>query len=153
MPKWKAKGATVAYSAVSIDVQTMLDHLGHFNMQQIRKLYQVYSGLAFADLDRTSAMQSELHTIIRKQLTHFEARYRPHVLILWLLTPPLSYLLRYRHIGVIGSVMIIHQIAKKSDMCEITDGNSQDSTKSRRQKMVSCAPIEHAPFMPPPPRP
>ena len=52
----------------------MLDYLGYFNMQQIRKLYKVYCTMAFADLDQTSAMQTELHTILRKQLTHFEPR-------------------------------------------------------------------------------
>ena len=55
-------------------MQTVLDYLGHFNMSQIRKLYQVLSILAFADLDNTSALQTELHNIIRIQLTHFESR-------------------------------------------------------------------------------
>lgn len=53
----------------------MLDHLGHLSIPQIRKVYQILSTLAFADLDETSSLQDELHIIIRKQLSHYEARY------------------------------------------------------------------------------
>ena len=45
--------------------------------------------------------------------------------------------LRYRHIGVIGSVRIIHEIARNSDMDEEMTLKDIHSIKKRRQDMVS----------------
>ena len=58
----------------SISLQGVLDYLEHLAVGQIRRLYQVLSVLAFSTLEEASSVQDELHTLIRKQLSHTEAK-------------------------------------------------------------------------------
>ncbi len=43
-------------------------------MSQIRKLYFILSVLAFQDPEEASSVQDEMHTVIRKQLSHVDAK-------------------------------------------------------------------------------
>ena len=60
----------------SVFIRGVLDYLEHLSVAQIRRLYSILSTLAFHDADHTS-MQDEMHTIIRKQLSHAEAKLGP----------------------------------------------------------------------------
>ena len=55
-------------------IKGVLDYLEHLSVGQIRRLYSILSVLAFHDLEGGSSVQDEMHTLIRKQLSHVEAK-------------------------------------------------------------------------------
>ena len=56
-------------------IKGVLDYLEHLSVGQIRRLYSVLSVLAFHDVEtRGSGVQDEMHTLIRKQLSHVESK-------------------------------------------------------------------------------
>ena len=56
-------------------IKGVLDYLEHLSVGQIRRLYSILSVLAFHDPEEGgSGVQDEMHTLIRKQLSHVEAK-------------------------------------------------------------------------------
>ena len=55
-------------------IKGVLDYLEHLSMGQIRRLYSILSVLAFHDVEAGSGVQDEMHTLIRKQLSHVEPK-------------------------------------------------------------------------------
>ena len=56
-------------------IKGVLDYLEHLSVGQIRRLYSVLSVLAFHDVETGgSGVQDEMHTLIRKQLSHVESK-------------------------------------------------------------------------------
>eukprot|EP00731_Ephydatia_muelleri_P027407 Em0019g280a len=78
-----------AMNRFAVLVKNILDYLEHLYIHQVRKLYYVLSVLAFRSEE--SSIQDELHTVVRKQLSHVESRYR--------------------RMGVIGAAMMIQQLS------------------------------------------
>ena len=56
----------------SVLIKGVLDFLEHLSVGQIRRLYSILSVLAFHDLESAAGVQDEMHTLIRKQLSHTE---------------------------------------------------------------------------------
>ena len=55
-------------------MQSVLDFVEQLTVPQIRKLYHALSTLSFQAAEEATSMQDEMHTIIRKQLSHSEAK-------------------------------------------------------------------------------
>lgn len=55
-------------------IKGVLDYLEHLTVGQIRRLYSILSVLAFHDPEGGSSVQDEMHTLIRKQLSHVDAK-------------------------------------------------------------------------------
>lgn len=55
-------------------IKGVLDYLEHLSVGQIRRLYSILSVLAFHDPEGGSSVQDEMHTLIRKQLSHVDAK-------------------------------------------------------------------------------
>ena len=55
-------------------IKGILDYLEHLTVGQIRRLYSILSVLAFHDPEGGSSVQDEMHTLIRKQLSHVESK-------------------------------------------------------------------------------
>jgi Fanconi anemia group D2 protein len=110
-------------------IKGVLDYLEHLSVGQIRRLYSVLSVLAFHDVETGgSGVQDEMHTLIRKQLSHVEPKYR--------------------RMGVVGAVMIIQQLGRRRETMDLslrlTSGCSQSSSQSdstlppaRRRQAIS----------------
>ena len=64
----------VAMDRFSILILGVLDYLEHLNMAQIHRLYSILSVLAFRDSETGSSIQNDMHTLIRKQLSHVDAK-------------------------------------------------------------------------------
>ena len=58
----------------SVLIKGVLDYLEHLSVGQIRRLYSILSVLAFHDPEDGSSVQDEMHTLIRKQLSHVDAK-------------------------------------------------------------------------------
>ena len=97
-------------------IKGVLDYLEHLSVGQIRRLYSILSVLAFHDPETGgggSGVQDEMHTLIRKQLSHMEAKYR--------------------RMGVVGAVMIIQQLGRRRESIDASlrlGGMSQSSSQS-----------------------
>jgi Fanconi anemia group D2 protein len=108
-------------------IKGVLDYLEHLTVGQIRRLYSILSVLAFHDLEAGSGVQDEMRILIRKQLSHVEAKYR--------------------RMGVIGAVMIIQQLGLKREVMDVSlrltagsQGSSQPESTlppARRRQAVS----------------
>lgn len=55
-------------------IKGVLDYLEHLTVGQIRRLYSILSVLAFHDPEGGSSVQDEMHTLIRKQLSHVDSK-------------------------------------------------------------------------------
>ena len=55
-------------------MQSVLDFVEQLTVPQIRKLYHALSTLSFQVAEEATSMQDEMHTIIRKQLSHSESK-------------------------------------------------------------------------------
>ena len=54
----------------------MLDYLNQMDELQIRKLYNILITLSFCgEESAASSVQDEVHTVIRKQLSHVDPKY------------------------------------------------------------------------------
>ncbi|CAG5125424.1 unnamed protein product [Candidula unifasciata] len=86
-----------AVSQFAIFVKGVLDYLDHNNLTvaQIRKLYLLLAQLAFHDTHSGHYLQDDLHIIVRKQLTSGNPRYK--------------------RMGVMGAVSIVHAISSRSE--------------------------------------
>ncbi|XP_071810263.1 Fanconi anemia group D2 protein-like [Asterias amurensis] len=78
----------------TIFIKGVLDYLANLSMQQIRKLFSVLAALAFRNVSDNPSIQDELHIVIRKQLSNNNPKYK--------------------RIGVIGSLMIVRNMAYRS---------------------------------------
>ncbi|KAM8930382.1 Fanconi anemia group D2 protein isoform 4-T4 [Pelodytes ibericus] len=83
------KSAAVALYAVFI--KGILDYLDNLNAQQIRKLFQILSMLAFSKGQEGGHIQDDMYIVIRKQLS--------------------STVLKYKRIGIIGAVKMVGSMA------------------------------------------
>ncbi|XP_072026579.1 Fanconi anemia group D2 protein-like [Amphiura filiformis] len=97
-----------------IFIKGMLDYLDNLSMPQIRKLFAVLSALAFGSGSQDTALiQDELHIVIRKQLS--------------------SNSPKYKRIGVIGALMIVRNMARKTPATPGGASTSTGQTDSYRQ--------------------
>ncbi|RVE73388.1 hypothetical protein OJAV_G00049030 [Oryzias javanicus] len=71
----------------AVFIKGILDYMDNLTSQQIRKLFQLLSRLAFGQQQHGSHIQDDMHIVIRKQLSS---------------TAP-----KYKRIGIIGAVMVI----------------------------------------------
>ncbi|XP_063282530.1 Fanconi anemia group D2 protein [Pelobates fuscus] len=81
--------AAVALYAVFI--KGILDYMDNLNVQQIRKLFQILSMLAFSKGQEGSHIQDDMYIVIRKQLS--------------------STVIKYKRIGIIGAVRMVGSMA------------------------------------------
>ncbi|XP_038054583.1 Fanconi anemia group D2 protein-like isoform X2 [Patiria miniata] len=79
----------------AIFIKGVLDYLGNLSLPQIRKLFSILSVLAFRNTQECANIQDELHIVIRKQLS--------------------SNSPKYKRIGVIGSLMIVRNMAFRQE--------------------------------------
>ncbi|XP_077863629.1 Fanconi anemia group D2 protein-like, partial [Saccoglossus kowalevskii] len=89
--------APAAMAPFAVFIKSVLDYLDNLSISQIRKLFSILSNLAFRNNQDTSHIQDDIHIVVRKQLTSASAKYK--------------------RIGVIGAIMLIHNMAynDKSD--------------------------------------
>ena len=63
-----------AMDRFAVLINGILDYLEHLSIGQIRHLYSILSVLAFHDPEGGSSVQDEMHTLVRKQLSHVDAK-------------------------------------------------------------------------------
>ncbi|XP_053326143.1 Fanconi anemia group D2 protein isoform X2 [Spea bombifrons] len=82
---------STALTQYAVFIKGILDYLDNLNAQQIRKLFQILSMLAFNKGQEGGHIQDDMYIVIRKQLS--------------------STLLKYKRIGIIGAVQMVGSMA------------------------------------------
>uniref|UniRef100_A0A3P9ITR3 FA complementation group D2 n=1 Tax=Oryzias latipes TaxID=8090 RepID=A0A3P9ITR3_ORYLA len=94
----------------AVFVKGILDYMDNLTSQQIRKLFQLLSRLAFGQQQQQgSHIQDDMHIVIRKQLS--------------------STVPKYKRIGIIGAVMIIGSMGVTALM-ELVKSSSESSPEA-----------------------
>ncbi|KAL0978329.1 hypothetical protein UPYG_G00169090 [Umbra pygmaea] len=88
----------------AVFVKGILDYMDNLSPQQIRRLFQLLSRLAFGQQQQGAHIQDDMHIVIRKQLS--------------------STALKYKRIGIIGAVMVVGSMGAHRPLVE----NSEDGT-------------------------
>ena len=66
----------ICNEATQLFLQGLLDYLNQMDELQIRKLYSILITLSFCGEESSaSSVQDEVHTVIRKQLSHVDPKY------------------------------------------------------------------------------
>uniref|UniRef100_A0A670I1J1 FA complementation group D2 n=1 Tax=Podarcis muralis TaxID=64176 RepID=A0A670I1J1_PODMU len=78
----------------AVFLKSILDYMDNLSPQQIRKLFQILSMLAFSQGHKSNHIQDDMHMVIRKQLS--------------------STIPKYKRIGIIGAVTMVGSMAAKS---------------------------------------
>uniref|UniRef100_A0A8C7Y231 FA complementation group D2 n=1 Tax=Oryzias sinensis TaxID=183150 RepID=A0A8C7Y231_9TELE len=92
----------------AVFVKGILDYMDNLTSQQIRKLFQLLSRLAFGQQQQGSHIQDDMHIVIRKQLS--------------------STVPKYKRIGIIGAVMIIGSMGARSEGTDSQHGSLSQET-------------------------
>ncbi|XP_011472951.1 Fanconi anemia group D2 protein [Oryzias latipes] len=93
----------------AVFVKGILDYMDNLTSQQIRKLFQLLSRLAFGQQQQQgSHIQDDMHIVIRKQLS--------------------STVPKYKRIGIIGAVMIIGSMGARSEGTDSQNGSLSQET-------------------------
>ncbi|XP_059186008.1 Fanconi anemia group D2 protein [Centropristis striata] len=96
-------------SLYAVFVKGILDYMDNLTPQQIRRLFQLLSRLAFGQQQQGSHIQDDMHIVIRKQLS--------------------STVPKYKRIGIIGAVMIIGSMgASRLKVKESQNGSISQET-------------------------
>uniref|UniRef100_A0A670I064 FA complementation group D2 n=1 Tax=Podarcis muralis TaxID=64176 RepID=A0A670I064_PODMU len=77
----------------AVFLKSILDYMDNLSPQQIRKLFQILSMLAFSQGHKSNHIQDDMHMVIRKQLS--------------------STIPKYKRIGIIGAVTMVGSMAAK----------------------------------------
>ncbi|XP_077977229.1 Fanconi anemia group D2 protein-like [Glandiceps talaboti] len=94
-----------AMAPFAIFIKGVLDYLDNLSIPQIRKLFSMLSNLAFRNNHDGSLIQDDMHIVIRKQLSSNTAKYK--------------------RIGVIGAITIIHNMAHHTKTVSQADEQSE----------------------------
>ncbi|XP_022805734.1 Fanconi anemia group D2 protein-like [Stylophora pistillata] len=95
----------------AIFIKGLLDYLDNLTITQIRKLFSMLSTLAFANQQEGGLIQDDMHIVIRKQLSSNSAKYK--------------------RIGIIGAIMVVHSMAKKRSVNEGSEETMDSQSQPR----------------------
>ncbi|XP_070557572.1 Fanconi anemia group D2 protein-like isoform X2 [Ptychodera flava] len=95
-----------AMAPFAVFIKGVLDYLDNLSTSQIRKVFWMLSNLAFRNNQDVSLIQDDMHMVIRKQLSSNSSKYK--------------------RIGVIGAIAIIHNMAYHGNV-ETESGDLSES--------------------------
>ncbi|XP_031424301.1 Fanconi anemia group D2 protein [Clupea harengus] len=93
-------------------IKGILDYMDNLSPQQIRRLFQLLSGVAFGAEQQGGHIQDDMHIVIRKQLS--------------------SMALKYKRIGIIGAVMVVGSMGARRNNPENTQGGTLPKETQRQ---------------------
>ncbi|KAG7283247.1 hypothetical protein CRUP_004989 [Coryphaenoides rupestris] len=88
----------------AIFVKGILDYMDNLTPQQIRRLFQLLSRLAFGQQQLGTSIQDDMHIVIRKQLS--------------------STVPKYKRIGIIGAIMVVGSMGASRPKAEGSQGGT-----------------------------
>ncbi|XP_076125182.1 Fanconi anemia group D2 protein [Alosa pseudoharengus] len=96
----------------AVFIKGILDYMDNLSPQQIRRLFQLLSGVAFGAEQQGAHIQDDMHIVIRKQLS--------------------STVLKYKRIGIIGAVMVVGSMGTRRNNPENTQGGTLPKETQRQ---------------------
>ena len=149
------KNASVNLVQYSMELKTLLDYIDYFTLGQIRKVYFIICSIAYSNDLASSTMNkptianisSSISSMINTQqsqsdlsiVSNNNIQDNLHILINKQLS---SNSLKYKQIGVIGALMMIKNMAKKSESLNSTENSILSSMGSQSVGMLSSVSSE-----------
>lgn len=112
---------TEALCNYALFTASVLDHTDTMNLEEVRKVMDILSKIAFASHTTTGGLKDDLHIIVRKQIS--------------------SGKLFLKRMGVVGAVAIVRNMSPKNQLSNESTSSSGRSNSSNRlaEKMLDMA--------------